>query len=154
MIPHNPELVAWAPPKEEPKEPTFEELYEEWCSDVQHLKKVAATNLYDSADPLTIGDLWMHRLLVSQSIVEIQAYILNFFGPNLSVEALDSKLPPEIQKIETQITELVDLLHQWHGSPGAQLDLPEDFCESMEEALSGNVEDFDQGLHARFGGTK
>ena len=154
VIPQNEELGAWNSRKTAPEEPSFEEVYGAWLEAIRDLKEIAAANLYECEEVLTHGDLWMHRLLFVQRIMDIQIYILKYFGEDFAGKEIDSPLPNLLAKVEEQIMELVDTLHEWHGSPQSQSDMPAEFIESMEEALMGDVKDFDQGIHARFGGIK
>jgi len=154
IIPPSPELDAWDLRKDEAEVPSFEEIHKDWYESLLDLKKTANSNLYERVDALTHGDLWMHRLLVTQSIMEIQLHILSNFGEVFAGKEIDTPLPKLLAEVENEITELVDTLHEWHGSPQSQDGVPEEFINSMVDAVNGNVEDFDEGLHARSGGTK
>ena len=154
LIPHSPELIAWETRKGEPKSPSFEQIYEEWSESLLAVKETAKANLYDCAEALTHGDLWMHRLLITQSILDIQLQILDKFADDFAGKEFDARLPELLTLVEKEIAELVDTLHEWHGSPQNQGGVPVEFINSMEEAVSGNVEDFDRGLHDRSGKLK
>ncbi len=145
VIPDSP----WEPKKEEP---TFEEQFLEWREAISQIKEVAASRLYHSEDEICLGDLWMHRFRISESICELQMLILKHFGSKTDLP-FDTSVPA-LEEAEKEITALVDLLHQWHGSPETQTDIPEEFLESMKQAMNGETEDFDQGFHARLASAK
>jgi len=141
----------WEPEQEET---TFEEFLQAWRENVAQIRHLAETHLYNSQGSLTFEDLWMHRLLVSKNIFEMQFGIIQYFGEKFLEEPIDAPLPPLLEEVEKEISALVDILHQWHGSPEAQADLPEEFLKSMDEALNGETEDFDHGLDARLAAAK
>lgn len=145
IVPDSP----WEPKKEEP---SFEEQFREWREAVSQIKEVAASRLYDSEGEICLGDLWMHRFRISEFICDLQMLMVKHFGNNMGLP-FDTPLPA-LEEAEKEITALVDLLHQWHGSPETQADLPEEFLKSMDEALSGKTEDFDHGFHARLAAAK
>ncbi len=146
-------IVPDSPWELKQEEPTFEELLQDWRENVAQIKEVAAARLYDSEGDICLGDLWMHRFLVSKCIFEMQGIVINRFAKLLG-ESIDTPLPPVLEEVEKEIAELVDLLHQWHGSPETQADIPEEFIQSMKEAMNGETEDFDLGFHARLAAAK
>jgi len=135
---------AWEAKKDEP---SLEELIEVWRADLIELKKTAAVRLYDSTNELLLGELWMHRGLMAQYIVDAQAFLLKF-AAHLVESPVDAKLPTFIEEIERDIVELVDTLHRWHGSPESQRDFPDELLESMEEVANGVLVDFNDAPDA------
>ncbi len=130
-------LQAWSEPSGEPsQEELFLKRIGEWHNALGEFNKVANSELYENENFRNV-DLLYHLMFASELILDAQQILLEAAFGAEPTQSLKSKF----HELSSSVTELVDRIHEWHGSANSQPDIPESFKQSMKEAAEGNLID-------------
>lgn len=128
---------AWKGSQED-KASEFEMAFAEWIEELPEFDSVAKERLYENHD-FTSFDLRWHRLLLGKLIASGEHLAIDSFELVQKGFLSAGEQENRLRLIDEHLHKLTKRMHDWHGAPEDQSDIPAELHQSFLEARAGDV---------------